>query len=98
MSEDIDLKELSERIATEFRAEYPRYEGEDVRVDAGDPGMIYVALRGARRQPELGRALADEVAGLVEGLLAESPLDVDFAVSLGAGDEDLLLQIELREV
>lgn len=98
MGEEYDLKALSDRLASRLQDDFPRYEGEDVRVDAGDPGMIYVAIRGARRQPELGHSLAEEISGVTEDVLAKTPMDVDFAVSLGAGNDDLLLQIELREV
>jgi hypothetical protein len=98
MSDDADLKALSTRVAEQLRVEYSRYEEHDVRVDSGDPGMVYVAIRRARRQPELGRALADEVGAEIERVLSASPIDVDFAISMGTGNEDLLLQIELREV
>ena len=98
MADSRDLRALSEQVADRLRADFPEYDGRDVRVDAGDPGMVYVAIREAKRQPELGRSLADEMSTAIEDALSDSPIAVEFAISLGAGNEDLLLQIELREV
>jgi hypothetical protein len=98
MSETVDLEALSQQIADAIGREFSNFDGNDVRADAGDPGMIYVAIRGARRESDLGRALANEMSSTIEQQLAESPRDVEFAISLGAGNDDLLLRIELREV
>lgn len=91
-AEDID--QLCEGIASTINDEIPEYEGYDVRADAGSLGAIYVALREARQEIAVGEDLADRVAPILERELEGRELD--FSVSLGTGDQDLLLQIEVR--
>lgn len=98
MSDTDRLKALADDIAERLGAKYASFSGYDVRADAGDAGMIYVALRGAKRDRDAGEAFADQVGALVERTLDEAADSIDFAVSLGAGNKDLLLQIELRQV
>lgn len=92
------LKHLCEKLTERIRSRWPTFEGHDVRADAGDPGMIYVALRGAKRDPDAGEALSSKLESLLGRELDEKPDAVDFAISLGSTNEDLLLQIELRYV
>ncbi|QDG50339.1 hypothetical protein FIV42_06210 [Persicimonas caeni] len=92
------LKHLSEKLAERIRSEWPTYGGHDVRADAGDPGMIYVALRGAKRDFDAGEAFSGELESLLDGELDGEPEAIDFAISLGSTNKDLLLQIELRYV
>lgn len=89
-----DFQELCESIATQINEQIPQFDGHQVRADAGSSGAIYVALRGARSDISAGERLADRLAPLIEGQIEGRNLD--FAVSLGSGDEDLLLQIEVR--
>lgn len=92
------LKHLSDKLTERIRSEWPTFEGHDVRADAGDPGMIYVALRGAKRDLDAGEQLSAKLESLLGRELDEEPEDVDFAISLGSTNKDLLLQIELRYV
>lgn len=92
----MNLEQISEKIAGEIQSGFVAFEGYDVRADAGESGMIYVALRGAKKETDLGERFADGVGRLVEGRLEEMNVEVDFAVSMGRGMRDLLLQVELR--
>ncbi len=96
MSDQTHLDELAQAIVARMRGDVASFQGHAVRADAGEAGMIYVALRGAKRDRDAGEALAARISGLVEAALADEAQAVDFAVSLGQGDKDLLLQIELR--
>jgi hypothetical protein len=95
---DDHLKNLCKELASRIQAERPMFEDHEVRADAGDAGMIYVALRGAKRELDAGEQLSDELASLIEGELDAEPKDIDFAISVGSGNKDLLFQIELRYV
>ncbi|MFP4601276.1 MAG: hypothetical protein ACLFVJ_23715 [Persicimonas sp.] len=92
------LQHLCERLAARIRAEFVTFEGHTVRVDAGDAGMIYVAIRDAKREVELGEELSSQLESLLERELDDEPEQLDFAISLGSTNKDLLLQIEVREV
>lgn len=92
---EISLDDVSEQIAGKINSEFSEFEGFDVRADAGSLGAVYVALRQAQTEYETGERFADEVAPILERELEGTGLD--FAVSMGAGDEDMLLQIEIRQ-
>jgi len=89
------LDELCEEIAARINDEVPTFGGYDVRADAGSLGAIYIALREAQHELETGEQLADRVAPILDDELENR--DLDYAISLGAGDEDLLLQVEVRK-
>lgn len=91
---ETNLEQIGRRIADRIGAELDEFGGHAVRADAGKPGMIYVALRGAKGDVELGGQFAERVGELVDELLEDR--QAAFAVSMGAGDDDLLLQIEVR--
>lgn len=92
-----DLHALCQKITTQIAEDHPIFKGFDVRADAGEPGMIYVALRGAKREIAAGEELAKALESLLEPMIDMAKLNVDFAISLGRGNRDLLLQIELRQ-
>jgi hypothetical protein len=92
------LKQRCDEIAERIQQAYASYEGHAVRVDSGDAGMIYVALRDARRQPELGERLGAKLEALLEEEIDGESEELDFAISLGSGNRDLLLQVEVRYV
>lgn len=94
---DAVLDQVCEGLARRINDGCPTFEGFDVRADAGEPGLVYVALRRAKRQSEVGEIFADRVAELVEDALDEEDDEFGFAISIGAGMRDLLLQIEVRE-
>lgn len=85
------LEALCRAVADRIGDEIEQFEGFDVRADAGEPGMIYVALRDAKDRRDVGERFAEQVASVVEEETGE------FALSVGAGDSDLLLQIEIRQ-
>lgn len=89
-----DTEELCEDIAREINDEFQEFEGYEVRADAGSLGVIYVAIREAKHEIALGEKLADRLAPILEQQLEGR--DLDFGVSLGTGDEDLLLQVQIR--
>lgn len=91
------LEHLCERLANQIHAEIPHQGDYAVRADAGDPGLIYVALRGAKRDRDAGEQLADRVSSLLDRELAEEPRELEYALSMGAGNKDLLLQVDVRE-
>jgi hypothetical protein len=97
MPEDY-LAQLCQKLAGRIGSEWPTFQDHALRADAGDAGMIYVALRGAKRDVEAGEELSSELASLLEDELDEEPKNIDFAISIGSGNNDLLLQIELRYV
>ena len=93
-----ELKHLCEKLTDRIRSQWPTYDGHTVRADAGDAGMIYVALRGAKREREAAEQLGGEIESLLAHELADEPEELDFAISVGSTNKDLLLQIELRYV
>lgn len=93
---DSTLEHICEGLARRINDEFPTFQGFDTRADAGEPGLVYVALRGAKHDTEVGEAFADRVADLVEVALDAEEDRLRFAVSIGAGMRDLLLQIEVR--
>jgi hypothetical protein len=97
---DDRLKHLCQKLASRIETEWPIVDGHTLRADAGDAGMIYVALRGAKGDLEAGDKLSGELESLLSDALDEEPGDreLDFAISVGSGNKDLLLQIELRYV
>lgn len=90
------LEQLCDGLAARINDELPTFGGFDVRADAGEPGLVYVALRGAKREVEAGEKLARRLETLVEEVLDETEDEFGFALSIGAGMRDLLLQIEVR--
>lgn len=96
MSDASNLRELCERLAKELREEWPEFEGHSVRADAGDAGKIYVALREARHEREVGEEFAEKLEPWLVDRLAERAGAYDFAVSVGRSDRDLLLQVDVR--
>lgn len=93
MSEQL-LTHLGDRVAGAIAAKYKEFKGFRLRADAGEPGMIYVALREAKKSPAVGEELSAALDALVEGELEGEA--VDFALSMSFGSRDLVLQIELR--
>ena len=94
MSEE-KLHSMGDEIAGRINAEVSTFEGFEVRADAGEAGMVYVALRGAKRELEAGERLAKRLSDLVEGVI-EKDEALDFGLGMGRGNKDLLLRIELR--
>ena len=94
---EMDLSDLSRYVANALTQAYSEFRGCRVRVDAGDPGKVYVALREAKRQPDLGEAFAEEMTSVIDDVIEQSAIDADYSVALGAGHDDLVLQIEIRE-
>lgn len=90
------LANFAQTLAKAIGDRWPQFGGVDLRADAGEPGMIYVALRGARRQPELGEKLAEKIENLAAELSERGEAAIAVAISLGRGNKDLLLQIECR--
>ena len=88
------IDELCRSLAARIGDEFPQFEGYDLRADAGSAGTVYVALREAKHDTAAGERLADELTEHIEDELAGD--DLDFALGLGAGDDDLLLRIELH--
>ena len=88
---------ICRELAAKINDELGEFSGFDTRADAGEPGMIYVALRGAKKEVEEGEKFADEIAAIIEDDLADRGDELPFAISVGAGNKDLLLQIEIRQ-
>jgi hypothetical protein len=93
MSEQ-QLSRLGDQVAGAISQQYPEFKGFRLRADAGEPGMIYGALREAKRSPGVGEELSAALDALIEQELKGEA--VDFALSMGFGSRDLVLQIELR--
>ncbi len=92
-----ELELRAHRIAENIGEKHPTFEGFDVRADAGEPGMVYVALRQAKREVRAGERFAGKLESLVKSEIDDASSELGFAISLGQGNQDLLLQIELRE-
>ena len=90
-----DLDELCEEIARRINDEIDAFGGYELRADAGSIGTVYVALREAKHDTDTGEQLADRLTPIARAVLRDSNLD--FAISLGAGDDDLLLQLKVRK-
>ena len=90
------LAQFGARLAKAINDEISTFKGHKLRADAGEPGMIYVALRGAKKETALGQSLADKVGQIADRLIADEDQPIDCAISMGRGNRDLLLQIECR--
>ncbi len=91
------LQSIAETIARRVNDELSPFEGFDLRADAGEPGMVYVALRGAKKEAEVGERLATKLAALVADVLEKSDeKGLDFALAMGRGNKDLLLRVEVQ--
>lgn len=93
-----DLRELCERLAEGIEERWAEFEGHAVRADAGEAGMIYVALRGAKGELQVGEALAEKLDPWLEERLDAHSDSLGFAVSIGRSDRDLLLQVDVRSL
>ncbi|MFU8804180.1 MAG: hypothetical protein ACNA8W_10255 [Bradymonadaceae bacterium] len=91
------LSTIAEELASSIADEFPTFEDYKVRVDAGEAGMIYVALREAKAKLDLGEELSTALEAHLDRELGDRARDIQFAISLGSGNRDLLLQIELRQ-
>lgn len=91
-----NLDAAAERVANRIRRQFSHFRDYAVRADAGGDGMVYVALRQARRDVAAGERLADQLTPVISETLDAEPDRLDFAISLGSGDEDLLLLVEIR--
>ena len=88
--EESKLEPLAESIASELSESLAGY---DVRVDAGEKGRVWVALRGALGDEEAERASFERLdAWLADRQLADEGVEVRF--SSGASGEDLVLMCE----
>ena len=94
MTDAPDLSRLADELAARIQQELPTFEGRDLRADAGEGGIIYIALRRAKKAPEAGERLAARLEHLLDAALEGTP--AAYAISLGRGDRDLLFHIELR--
>lgn len=90
------LGDFCARLADRINEEVDAFQGRDLRADAGETGMVYIALRNAKGRDDLGEGLADRIAGIVEDELDALDEPIGFAISLGRGNRDLLLQVECR--
>ena len=84
------IEPLAESIAAELSGEVAGY---DVRVDAGEKGRVWVALRGALDDEEAERVAFERLESWLEerGLGEEG---VEVRLSSGASGEDLVLMCE----
>ena len=98
MKADKVLDQFCDELASSINESLPTFEGHDLRADAGESGMIYVALRGAKKKTDLGESLAERIAAIADDAIAAEDHPIDFAISMGRGNKDLLLQIECRVV
>ena len=85
-----------EVLAVRIRAALPEFRGFPVRVDAGEEDLVFVALRGAKREEKAGEALAEAVDKIVGAYLKEVAPQGDFGIIMGRGNRDLLLRVEIR--
>lgn len=93
-----DLQRIGPSVAGAISETYKEFEGFKLRCDPGEPGMIYVALRGAKREAAAGERLAEKLDALVRAELAkEQGASFEHTISMGRGDKDLLLRIELSK-
>ena len=85
-----EIERLAESIAEALGQEFAGYE---VRVDAGEQGRVWVALRGALGDEEAERVSFERL----DDWLADSGLEADgvqVRFSSGASGEDLVLMCE----
>ena len=87
------LEEQSEVLAAKIGAAFSQFEGLAVRADAGEEGRIFVALRKAKKE----REKAERFAKVLHELVEQESGPLDFRLSQGAGDKDLLFLVELIE-
>ncbi|TXD44752.1 hypothetical protein FRC96_00055 [Lujinxingia vulgaris] len=94
MSEN--LQRIGQQVAAAISQNGSEFEGFMLRCDPGEPGMIYVALRGAKRETAVGERLAEKLDALVGAELAkEQDLSLTHTILMGRGDKDLLLRVEI---
>ncbi|RAL20016.1 hypothetical protein DL240_19105 [Lujinxingia litoralis] len=88
------MQTLSQQVAEAIARQFTEFEGHALRCDAGEPGMIYVALRGAKRDAQAGERLAGELDRLVRAELARAGATACApTIMMGRGDKDLLLRV-----
>lgn len=91
--DDSEIEPLAESIASQLSETVAGY---DVRVDAGEKGRVWVALRGALGDEEAERAAFERLEGwLVDRELGEQGVEV--RLSSGASGEDLVLMCEFYD-
>lgn len=92
------LQRVGQLVAAAISQSYAEFEGFKLRCDPGEPGMIYVALRGAKREAAAGERLAEKLDRLVgEALAKEQVADLAHIILMGRGDKDLLLRVQISE-
>ncbi|TXD33886.1 hypothetical protein FRC98_19990 [Lujinxingia vulgaris] len=92
------LQRVGQSVAGVISEKYKEFEGFKLRCDPGEPGMIYVALRGAKREAAAGERLAEKLDALVGAELAkEQGASFEHTILMGRGDKDLLLRVAISE-
>lgn len=92
------LQRVGHQVADAISQSYAEFEGFKLRCDPGEPGMVYVALRGAKREAAAGERLAEKLDRLVEAELAkEQGGPLTHTILMGRGDKDLLLRVQISE-
>lgn len=93
--EKVSLESRAEELVEVMAPDFGRHEGHDVRMDAGEEGAIFVALRGARRELDVAEGLAERLARRLSKELGDEE-GLDFSVALGTGINDAVIRVQLE--
>ncbi len=89
------LEERAQALVEELSPGLAKFKGYDVRMDAGEEGAIFVALRDAKRDVAAAEGLAQTLVQRLTAALSDEPA-LDFAVALGTGIKDAVIRVKLE--